>query len=91
MTEVHHRPRGGQGRAPSAAVDLANHAAAQAWLTALTEQVEDLAAAGEDATRPPGERDLGRRSARRMVLDARDAIRELLDAAQQRQSTARPG
>lgn len=66
---------------PSPALDLADRGAVSAWLVTLRTQVDDALAAGEDATRPLGERDLGRRVARRILLDARDVIRGLLAAA----------
>lgn len=43
--------------------------------------MEDLAAAAEDATRPPHARELGRRGARRLVIQSRRAIRSLLEHA----------
>jgi len=63
-------------------VDLGDREAARAWLHALAEQIEDATAAGEDATRSPGQRELGRRAARAIVMDARDALREMVRAAE---------
>jgi hypothetical protein len=80
MPEVHQPPTGGKGRAPS--VDLADPAARRAWLADLREQLEDLAAAGEDATRPLGRRALGRPTARGQILEARHALQQLVDAAE---------
>jgi hypothetical protein len=51
------------------------------WLRALRESVLDLAAAAEDQTRPPGQRDLGRRLARKQIEEAEAAIAGMLDAA----------
>jgi hypothetical protein len=51
------------------------------WLRALRESVLDLAAAAEDQTRPPGQRDLGRRLARKQIQEAEAAIGGLLDEA----------
>lgn len=80
MSEVHQPPAGSKGPAPS--VDLADPDAARAWLSDLRTQVEDLAAAGEDATRPLGRRVLGRPTARSEILEARRALRQLLDIAE---------
>ena len=83
MPEVHQAPSGGKGGDPPAAhpLDLSDPAAVRAWLAHLREQIEDAVAAGEDATRPPGKRELGRRSARRMIVQARRALRGILAMA----------
>lgn len=84
MAEVHPRRRRRKGGDPSVAalkpVNLADAAEASAWLAQLREQIDDAVAAGDDATRPPGQRDLGRRSARRAILEAGRSLRELLHA-----------
>jgi hypothetical protein len=48
------------------------------WLRALVEEAEDLYAAAEDATRPLGQRDLGRRLARKHIKEAGRNLRGLL-------------
>jgi hypothetical protein len=63
-------------------LNFADPAAVQRWLKELRAQVEDAVAAGEDATRPFGKRGLGRLMARRMVIEARHALLELLQAAE---------
>lgn len=65
------------GRKP-AALDWSDAAAVQRWGAALRENIDDIAAAGEDQTRPPGARDLGRRAARHTILDGkRSLVRDL--------------
>lgn len=54
---------------------------ARAWFGALREQVLDLAAAGEDATRRFGERVLSCAEARKRIEAADQAVTDLLDAA----------
>lgn len=84
MPRLHQPPPGGKGGDPPAApspLDPADAAAFQAWLADLGTQVDDLAAAAEDATRPPGRRMLGRAGARRIILEARRAVGDLLAAA----------
>ena len=49
-----------------------------AWIRAVRDDVEDLYAAAEDATRPPGERDLGRRTAREFIQESHRALAGLL-------------
>lgn len=63
-------------------VNLADPQAVRAWVKAMRSQVEDMAGAGEDATRPLGQRRLGRMMARRTVVEARDACLLLLRAAE---------
>ena len=53
----------------------------RAWLAHLRTQIEDLAGAVEDATRPPGQRLLGRAAAREVIEEARWALDQLLAAA----------
>jgi hypothetical protein len=48
-------------------------AAVRAWIAELRNQIEDATSAGEDATRPLGQRRLGRMMARRMVVEAEGA------------------
>lgn len=82
MPEVHQPPPGGKGGDPSPALDPTKPAVFRAWLTALRAHADDLYAAGEDATRPLGHRDLGRRTARKAICDARAAIGDLLSTAE---------
>lgn len=63
------------------ALDFGNPAALGAWLHAVREQARDLAAAGLDATAPPGARELGRKAARRIVTEAADKLELLLAEA----------
>ena len=85
MTEVHQRPRGRKGGDPSAVhvepVDLADPEEARRWLDKLESDIYDAIAAGDDATRPPGQRDLGRRMAREHILEAHRSLRLLIEAA----------
>jgi len=69
-------------------LDLADPIAARAWLTDLRLQINDALAAGEDSTRPLGQRALGRRMARRSLLSARSAIQQLLEAAERGATTS---
>lgn len=62
-------------------LDFANPAEIRSWLRALTTQVEDLASAAEDATRPPGQRYLGRIAARAKVIEAHGAIAQIVQSA----------
>jgi hypothetical protein len=92
MAEVHPRRGRRKGGDPSVArrkptvkpVNLADPAEAAGWLAQLREQIADAVAAGDDATRPLGQRDLGRRAARRAILDAGAALEAMLDAAEPR-------
>jgi hypothetical protein len=72
MSEVHQAPRRGKVTAPPP------DAPPDVWLRALRDDIEDLYAAAEDATRPPGQRDLGRRLAREHIREAARALRDLL-------------
>ena len=63
-------------------VDFSDPTAVRSWLTALTIQIEDIAAAAEDATRPPDRRRLGRALARSMIIEARVALVRILQAAE---------
>ncbi len=62
-------------------LDLSDPAAFRSWLTALHVQLDDALSAGDDATRPPGQRDLGRRTARCLLFGARASIGALLASA----------
>lgn len=85
MPEVHHHPPGGKGGDPPAArpLDLTDRAELRAWLADLRTQIDDALAAGEDATRPPARRELGRRAARRAVVQAGRALDRILAVAEQ--------
>ena len=63
------------------AVDLSDPKARRAWMIALRTQLDDVMAAGEDATRPTDRRSLGLPTARRTLLEAQRAIQLLLEAA----------
>ena len=71
-------PRPFEGRA---ALPWEDPAEIRAWLGALREQIDDLAAAGEDATRRLAERVLSRVEARRRIEAAGQAVEALLEAA----------
>src|SRR5215468_4264037 len=75
--EVEDRPY----REPPKPLDLTDSSAVRAWLTDLHKNIKDAIAAGDDATRPPGERDLGRRTAREHILEAHRSLRLLIEAA----------
>jgi hypothetical protein len=62
-------------------LDLADAAQVRTWLTHLEEQIDDAVAAGEDATRPSGLRELGRCMARRKMLEARESLGSLIEMA----------
>lgn len=79
MTELHQAAAGGKGADP---LDFSDREAVRAWLTELRMQIDEVVAAGEDATRPPGERALGRAAARRAILEARTALGQILSAAE---------
>ena len=83
MPEVHQAPSGGKDGDPPAAVDVRDPSAVRAWLAHLRAQVDDLFAAGEDATRPLGRRVLGRPTARVMIRDAKRAIDQLMAALEE--------
>jgi hypothetical protein len=63
-------------------VDFSEPDQVRLWLKALRVQVEDAVSAGDDATRPPGKRGLGRLAARRIALESRHALLQLLEAAE---------
>ncbi|MFT3773455.1 MAG: hypothetical protein QM820_49395 [Minicystis sp.] len=52
-----------------------------AWARDVHTQARDAAAAGEDATRAPGRRELGRRAARRIIGEASRKLGELFSFA----------
>lgn len=62
-------------------LELTDPAAVRAWLTQLRDEVGDALGAGEDATLPPGERALGRATARSKLSEARRALEQLIEAA----------
>ena len=59
------------------ALDWGDAAAVRAWARDVYTQARDATGAGEDATRPPGQRELGRAAARRII----DGARRKLDDA----------
>ena len=80
MTELHQAAAGGKGADP---LDFSDREAVRAWLRELRTQVAEIAAAGEDATRPPGKRALGRATARSTILEAQRAIEQMIATAEQ--------
>jgi hypothetical protein len=64
----------------------------RSWLTALTTQIEDIAAAAEDATRPSDRRRLGRAAARGLIIEARAALLHIVKVAERsvRSTVPRP-
>ena len=87
MPEVHQAPVGGKGGdLPAAremkALDFGDPEAMRWWFARLRAQIEDVIAAGEDATRPPGQRRLGRAAAREAIEEAGRALEQLLEAAE---------
>jgi hypothetical protein len=65
-----------------APLDLSDPAQVRRWLGELLVQLDDALGAGDDATRPPGRRMLGRAAARGKIMQSRRALRELIDAAE---------
>lgn len=55
---------------PPPRLDWSDPAAVDAWARDVYTQARDGLAAGEDATRPPGLRDLGRHAARGIIEEA---------------------
>ncbi len=55
-------------------LDWSDPDAVRAWARDILTQARDAIGAGEDATRPPGRRELGRRAARRIIAEADRAI-----------------
>ena len=70
---------------------LADRAMMRAWLKELRTQIADALAAGEDATRRPSYRRLGRKTARRTLEEASRAVEQLLAAADRGVADAAPG
>lgn len=62
-------------------IDFNDPSALAAWIRALRTTVLDLAAAGEDATRPFRRRFFSRHEARRRIAQAKGAVISMLDAA----------
>ncbi len=60
------------------ALDWTDRAACESWLNALDTAAKDLEAVGEDQTRDPADRDLGRRAARRMHAEAAHSVESLI-------------
>jgi hypothetical protein len=56
------------------ALDWGDAAAVRAWARDVYVQARDAIAAGEDATAPPGARELGRAAARRIIQEARAGL-----------------
>ena len=63
------------------ALDFRDAKAVQEWLAALEHAWQDAVAAGDDATRAPGARVLGRAMARSHVVGARHQLLCLMEAA----------
>lgn len=86
MPGVHQAAAGGKGGEPPVAgamkaLDFGDPEAVHAWLAPLRARIEDVIAAGEDATRPPDQRGLGRAAARQAIAEARRALEQLLEPA----------
>lgn len=64
-----------------ASLEWSDPAAVRAWLRDVRTQSRDVVAAGLDATAPLGERELGRRAARRIIVDAEGALETLFASA----------
>lgn len=87
MSGVRRSPPPGQGSPASSAssppvpvtvrLDWGDPAAVDAWLRDVHTQASDAVEAGKDATRPPAQRELGRRAARRIILQASRKLAEL--------------
>jgi hypothetical protein len=87
MTEVHQRSKRRKGGDPSPVesggvepLDLADPEEVRRWLDKLDGDVRDIVAAGDDATRPLGQRDLGRRTAREQILESGRSLHLLVEA-----------
>jgi hypothetical protein len=61
-------------------VDLSDPEMVRRWAADLREQVDDVVAAGLDATAPPGKRRLGRALAREQIVGAAASIERLFAA-----------
>ena len=75
--------QGGASPPPPPPLDLGNPTAARTWLLALRETLRDAPSAGEDQTRPPGRRRLGRAMARETITEASDAAEAAIAVALQ--------
>ncbi|MFT3771522.1 MAG: hypothetical protein QM820_39410 [Minicystis sp.] len=80
LEEIERRPMNRPGEAR--ALDLSNREEVRAWLADLRTQIGDAVGAGEDATRPLGQRELGRVAARSAILQAEHALEQILAAAE---------
>jgi hypothetical protein len=63
-------------------LNLTDRKAVSAWLTDLRKNIKDVVSAGKDAMRPLAQRDLGRRTARHLLLEAADALAQLIETAE---------
>jgi hypothetical protein len=68
---------------PPPPLDLGNPPVARAWLLSLRETLRDATSAGEDQTRPPGRRRLGRAMARETITEASEAAEAAIAVALQ--------
>src|SRR5580700_6082214 len=68
---------------PPQPLDLGDPTAARAWLLSLRETLRDATSAGEDQTRPPGRRRLGRTMAKETIAEASEAAEATIAAALQ--------
>ena len=68
---------------PPPPLDLGDPIAARTWLLSLRETLRDATSAGEDQTRPPGRRRLGRATARETIAEASEAAEAMLALALQ--------
>ena len=60
------------------ALDWGDPVAVNTWALDVYTQARDATGAGEDATRPPGQRELGRAAARRIIDGARRKLDDAL-------------
>ena len=72
-----------QGAASPPPLDLGDPLAARTWLLSLRETLRDATSAGEDQTRPPGRRRLGRATARETIAEASEAAEAAIATALQ--------
>jgi hypothetical protein len=75
--------QGGASPPPPPPLDLGNPPVARAWLLSLRETLRDATSAGEDQTRPPGRRRLGRAMARETITEASEAAEAAIASALQ--------
>jgi hypothetical protein len=82
-----HAPSAQRGTSPPPPLppplDLGNPPVARAWLLSLRETLRDATSAGEDQTRPPGRRRLGRAMARETITEASEAAEAAIASALQ--------